>query len=166
VYIMGIMLPAVVADIIRRSFGEGWDDDDDDGYLDTFLDVFFGSQFRYVTGMLPVAGALVVNMANRFNDKPYDDTIVPAPAFSSAAAVGGLPRDVYKLVTEGKNQKATIRDSATLLTLLSGVPWFNAVARPAGYLADINEGKVEPTSPLDFARGLMTGTASKASKVQ
>lgn len=166
VYIMGIMLPAVVADIIRRSFGEGWDDDDDDGYLDTFLDVFFGSQFRYVTGMLPVAGALVVNMANRFNDKPYDDTIVPAPAFSSAAAVAGLPRDVYKLVTEGKNQKATIRDSATLLTLLSGVPWFNAVARPAGYLADINEGKVEPTSPLDFARGLMTGTASKASKVQ
>lgn len=164
VYMMGMLLPAVLAEVIRRAFGPGWDDDDDDGYLDMWLDVFFGSQFRYVTGMVPIAGPMLVNAANQLNDKPYDDTITPAPAFSSAAQIAGIPRDIYKLVTEGTGQKRTVRDTATLLTLLTGIPWFNAAARPLGYLADVNEGKVEPTSELDLARGLITGTASTASK--
>jgi hypothetical protein len=166
VYIMGIMAPAILADAIRRSFGEGWDDDDDDGYLDTFLDVFFGSQFRYITGGIPIAGQIISSVAARFNKKPYDDKLVPAPAISTAEQIAGLPKDVWKATTEGKRQKAAVRETATLLTLLTGIPLFAAAGRPLGYLADVHEGKVQPTGPVDFARGLITGTASNDSKVK
>lgn len=164
VYVVGVMLPAVVSEIIRRSFGAGWDDEDGDGYLDMFLDVFFGSQARYATGALPIAGQLVNLAANQFNDKRFDDQLVPSPVFSATQSAVSAPHSVFKAVTEGKGQKAAVRDTATLMTMLTGVPLFNVVARPLGYLADINEGKVTPTDPVDFARGLVTGTASAASK--
>lgn len=166
IYAAGIMLPAVVATAIGQTFGKGWGDDDDDGYWDTFFDVFFGGQFRYATGMLPVAGQMINLGVNMLNDKPYDDTLVAAPAFSSVQSVAQIPKDIAGLVTEGKRQKATVRDTATLATLITGIPLFNVAARPLGYLADVNEGKVKPTDPVDFARGLMTGTASEASKTR
>lgn len=165
VYIMGIMLPAILSEIIRVSFGAGWDDDDDDGYLDQFLDVFFGSQFRYIVGAIPVAGQVLATMANQFNDRPYDDKLVPAPAISTVEQLAKWPEDLWLASTEGKRQKAAVRETATLLTLLTGVPLFNVAARPLGYAADINEGKVQPTSGLDLARGLVTGAASEESRV-
>lgn len=166
VYFMGIMLPAVISEIIRRSFGQGWDDEDDDGYLDTFLDVLFGSQARYLTGMVPLVGQVVNTAINQFDDKRFNDELVPSPVISSVSQAAQAPFSLWRALTEGKGQKAAVRDTATLMTLLTGVPLFNVVARPAGYLADVNEGKVSPTDPVDLARGLATGTASEASKVE
>ena len=165
VYVMGLMLPALVSEVIRRSFGPGWDDEDDDGYLDMFLDVFFGSQWRYATGVVPLAGALVNLALNGFNDKRYDDQLVATPVQSTLTQAAAAPHDLYRLAATGEGQKAAVRDTATLLTLVTGVPLFAAAGRPLGYLADINEGKVRPTGSGDFVRGLVTGTASNASKV-
>lgn len=166
VYFIGIMLPAVISEIIRRSFGQGWDDEDDDGYLDTFMDVLFGSQARYVTGMVPLVGQVINTAINQFDDKRFNDELVPSPVISSVSQAAQAPFSLWRALTEGKGQKAAVRDTATLMTLLTGVPLFNVVARPAGYLADVNEGKVSPTDPVDLARGLATGTASEASKVE
>jgi len=165
IYVMGLLLPAVVSEIIRVSFGKGWDDEDDDGYLDMYLDLFFGSQFRYATAAVPLVGAMVNLVTNGFNDKRYDDALVVTPVQSTLTQAAAAPKDIYRAVTEGKGQKAAVRDTTTLLTLVTGVPLFAAAGRPLGYLADINEGKVQPTGPVDFARGLVTGTASEASKV-
>jgi hypothetical protein len=44
------------------------------------------------------------------------------------------------------------------LGLLTGVPVV-PLARPLGYLSEVSEGNVEPTGPIDFARGLVTGRA-------
>lgn len=44
-YLLGFGLPMLAADAIVRSLGGGWDDEDDDGYMDVFMSWFFGSQF-------------------------------------------------------------------------------------------------------------------------
>jgi hypothetical protein len=161
---IGGLMPAIAADAIKRSFGAGWDDEDDDGYLDLFLDTFLGAPFRYGVAMLP-GGQVLAAAANQFNDKRYDDVIAPSPAASALGAAARVPKDLVKVTTEGKGQKAAVRDTATLITLLTGNPLPMLAARPAGYAADLNEGKVDPTSGWDLTRGLLTGTASEESKV-
>lgn len=130
--------------------------------------MFFGSQFRYAAAMFPVAGSAVVSLAGRFEKgQPRDDRFGASPITTTASAAIGAPVSTYKLVTTGKGEGRATRDVLTMLSL--ALPGFaGAVAglakRPAGYLADIHEGKVEPTGPVDFARGLITGRASPASK--
>ena len=60
-------------------------------------------------------------------------------------------------------EDGSVRDVATLLTLLTGLP-VSAVARPLGYLAGMSDYRVNPTSGADMARGLVTGVASPESK--
>jgi hypothetical protein len=66
------------------------------------------------------------------------------------------PHSVYMSIVEGGSDKKAIRDTLTLLGLLTGVP-VAPLSRPLGYLSDVSEGKAEPTGPVDFARGLVTG---------
>lgn len=165
-HLMILTVPAVLSGLITKTFGIGWDDEGEDGYWDDLLRLFFGSQFTYAAAFVPVVGQIANLAVNRFDDKQYNDRIVVSPALTAFESVAGIPVDLQKLVAEGKNQKSTVRDVATLMTLVTGIPLFSLAARPLGYLADVNEGKVTPTSPADFARGLVTGTASKASRNQ
>ena len=59
----------------------------------------------------------------------------------------------------GKN----VRDVFTLLSLATGVP-VSIVGKAAGYARDVERGTVDPTSGADYARGLLTGKASGASR--
>jgi len=49
------------------------------------------------------------------------------------------------------------------VSIATGLPAV-AIARPLGYLAGVEQGKIEPTSAVDMARGLITGTPSPTSK--
>jgi len=66
-------------------------------------------------------------------------------------------------VAQGKLSGRNVRDVLTLLTLLTGVP-VSALGKPIGYAMDADAGKFEPTGPVDYGRGLLTGVASEASK--
>jgi len=159
VYSLGVMLPAVARELIYRAVGAS-PVKEDESYLDTFWDVVVNSQMRLITAMIP-GGSVVqsaANMyANLFNDKThYDDRISTSPAISALESAVRSPVSVYKAIAEGKGTKKAVRDVLSLVGLLSGLP-AGAVARPAGYLADISEGKADPESQLDFARGLVSG---------
>lgn len=163
VYLMGFMIPAVISEVIVQAMRGGLDDDDDDGYLDEILGLFFNSQLRFGTAMIPVGGPILQGVFNAANSKPYDDRISTGPAIAAIEASVKAPAEVYKAIAEGKGQKKAVRDSLTAITLLTGIP-VSALGRPAGYLADVNEGKVKPTGPVDMTRGLVTGSASPGSK--
>jgi hypothetical protein len=64
---------------------------------------------------------------------------------------------------EEGDQSRAAKDLLNTMTLLTGIP-FSAASRPIGYAIDVAEGDVEPTDELDYARGLVTGSASEASK--
>jgi len=52
--------------------------------------------------------------------------------------------------------KRAIRDNLTLISLTTGVPVL-PLSRPLGYAADMAQDKVQPSNPVDLARGLVTG---------
>lgn len=159
-YMLGFALPMLVADAIVRSLGGGWDDDDHDGYLDVFMDWFFGSQIKGAAALLPFGTNLLVPF-NSFNNKPYDDKMTTSPSVSTLeASTVGVVKAGINIVDPGKEVTGkNVRDILTLLSLITGIP-LTVLGRPIGYEIDVERGKVAPTSTADYVRGLITGKAS------
>ena len=164
IYILGIALPALMSDAISRSLGQGWDDDDD-GYLDDVADWFFGSQARYVAGFVPFGSAALTAVTAPFNDKPYDDRITSSPSITSLeASTIGVGKAIINIADDDKELTGrNVRDVLTLITNATGVP-VSVLGRPIGYQVDVERGAVEPTDPIDYMRGLITGVPSAESK--
>ena len=161
----GLLAPAWIAEAVAVAFKGGPDDEDKDGsYLDDWLMAVFGlGTLKTLLAGVPFVGQFVMAGVNSFNSKPYDDRTSLSPAVSLLEGTVGAPHSVYKaLVDNGSKQKA-VRDVATAVSLMTGLP-ASAAARPLGYLAGVADHKVNPTDGLDMARGLATGTASPASK--
>jgi diguanylate cyclase (GGDEF)-like protein len=158
IYALGFMIPAVMSDLIVKAMSGALDEDDDDQYLDDLAASFFGGQFRTATAFFPVVGPAVQAGINAFNDKWYDDKISTSPSVSMIESAVKAPNSVYKAIAEDGSKKKAIRDFLSALGLLTGVPVV-PLARPLGYLSEVSEGNVEPTGPIDFARGLVTGRA-------
>jgi hypothetical protein len=157
IYTMGFMIPAVISEaLVVGMSGRGFDDDDDDQYLDDFLGLFFGSQFRAGTALFPVVGPTLNAGVNRFNDKQWDDNIRVSPLVTTLENAAGAPKSIHQAVTTGEGKKAAIRDVLTLLGLVTGAP-VAPLSRPLGYAADVSEGKAQPKGALDYTRGLITG---------
>lgn len=162
--VVGYMAQAAVADAIAQLFRGGWEDEDDDGYLDDVLAWFFSSQFKYGVAMVPAVGQVANAILAMANDNPTDDRISVSPFVSIVEGGVRAPVEIGKSIFQGDEfTRRDIRDTATLLGMLTNLPlgWFG---RPAGYLKDVADGKVAPTGPVDLARGLLTGTPSPESK--
>ena len=164
VLMLGLLVPIWVAEAIANGMRGGPDDEDDDGYLDDWLAAVFGfGTIRGLLAQVPILGQTAQSVVNRFNTQPADDKFSLSPTVSVLESAAGSPASVYKaIVDDGSKQKA-VRDVSALITVMTGLPAM-AVARPVGYLAGVADDKIEPTGPVDAARGLITGTASPASK--
>jgi len=152
IYFFGHAVPAILASVILKALHGTWKDDDDDGYLDEWLGTLFGSQLREASGYLPVIGP-ALNTA--FGAGGYNDRILSSPAIQLLEKLRGSPETVYETI-EGDLKKRNVQDTLSVIGLLSGTP-AGALGRPVGYLMDVEEGRAEPSGPLDFARGLLTG---------
>ena len=164
IVLMMIVGQAAVAELIAAAFRGGPDDEDKDGKIidDWLRQVLVMGPVKFVTGMVPVLGKAFNVVINKMNDKPYDDRISMAPIVSTVEGAASAPRSVYDaMFNNGKPSKA-IKDASEIGTLF-GLPTA-PLARPIGYAADVAAGKVRPTGAVDFARGIMTGTASPESK--
>ena len=164
-YMIGFAAPAIVSDAIVRSLGDGWDDEDEDGYLDVAMDFFFGSQFRAAAAVVPFGSTAFTLVTTAFNNKPYDDRMTSSPSVSAIeASTVGVGKAIVNVVDEDKELTGkNVRDVLTALSLATGIP-ISAAGRPVGYLVDVQRGKVEPEGPVDLIRGLVTGTATQESK--
>lgn len=164
VYTLGVMLPAVLGEVIAqglRAQTELDSDGDDEPDLVGALSFFVTAQLKYVSAFVPILGSAAMSMLNAFNSKPYDDKIASSPAISAVEAAVRVPQDVYKVIFEDKEiGRREIRDVMTLLGLLTGTP-AGALARPLGYAVDVQRGEVEPANEADYVRGLVTGAASR-----
>lgn len=128
VYMMGALIPSVMATLIYKTLaGTLDDDDDDDGYMDTALEVFFGSQLREGVSLVPVG-----NMTLRLFERGQ---LQPSPAISAIERAWGTASSVPKALFEDKREKDAITDFLTLLGLLSGLPVAPA-ARPLRFIEE------------------------------
>lgn len=163
---LGLLAPLWVAEAIAIAMRGGPDDEDDDGYLDDWLAAVFGmGTIKGTLAMIPFVGQLGNAAINRMNNNPADDRVSLSPAVSLLEAAAGVPSDVYKLITDPEklNARNAVRDVASLISITTGLPAY-AVARPAGYLAGVADGRIDPTSAGDLARGAVTGVPSPESR--
>lgn len=157
IYLFGLAIPAIVGEmIVQAAKGELLDDDDDDGYLDEIAELFFGSQAKYIAGMVPVAGQLSTAAMNKFNDQFYDDRINPSPVISTAERVVGAPFSVGSAVFGDGSSSKAVSDAIVSLGLVTGIPT-GQLAKSAGYLTGIAEGKSSPEGVGDVVRGVVSG---------
>jgi GNAT superfamily N-acetyltransferase len=156
VYVMGFMITAWMSELIVKAMGSGIDEDDDEQYLDDLLMSFFTSQFNTATAMFPVAGPAVRTVISAFNDKPYDDRLSLSPVVQSIERSAQAPVSVYNAIVNDGSKRKAVRDAMSAVGMLSGIPT-GIVQRPLSYLADVDEGKADPTGPVDFTRGLISG---------
>ena len=167
VVLMGLLVPIWAAEAIAQALRGGPDDEDDDGYLDDWLAAVFGfGTIKGLLAMLPIIGQAANSAVTRLDNNPLNDRISLSPGLSLLeSALGGNVQTVAEILDEDKdvNARRAVRDAATLVSVFTGVPVY-AAARPAGYLAGVAQGKINPTGPVDLARGLVTGAASPESK--
>lgn len=163
-YIVGFAIPAVFGEVIATALRGGPDDDDDDGYTDEWLEVFFVSQVRYALAAAPVAGQFGNAVISNLNNVPYDDRVSLSPAFSALETGAGLSGIVMAIMDPERDvsDRKAVRDILSILGLATGLP-LGAAGRPLGYLAGVAEGRIEPTDELDFVRGLISGAPSPES---
>lgn len=162
----GMLIPLWVAEAIAQAMRGGPDDEDDDGYLDDWLAAVLGmGTIKGAFAMVPFVGQLANAGLNRFNNNPADDKVSLSPAVSLLEGSAGVGVLAYKAVTDPDkiNARNAVRDVASAISITTGLPAY-AIARPLGYLAGVEQGKIEPTSAADAVRGAITGSASPESK--
>ncbi|HEV8474598.1 MAG TPA: hypothetical protein VGR82_17605 [Methylomirabilota bacterium] len=157
-YTMGFMLPAVVSEAILQALqGRLLDDEDDDGYLDELLALFFGSQVRTVAAMLP--GGVLTSAYNFYaTATSYDDRMSSSPVISAAEATVRAPFEVYDAIVGDGSKRRAVRDALDTIGLLTGLPT-GAAKRPLSYLAGLADDDEAPDNALELAQGLVTGRA-------
>jgi hypothetical protein len=163
---LGMLAPLWVAEAIAQAMRGGPEDEDDDGYLDDWLAAVFGmGTIKGTLAMVPFVGQLANAAMNRFNNNPADDKVSLSPAVSLLEASAGVPKLVYQSIADPEkiNARNAVRDVASAVSIATGLPAV-AVARPLGYLAGVADDRIDPTGPVDMARGLITGTPSPESK--
>jgi hypothetical protein len=160
-YLTAFMLPAVLSDIIvkgmRGEYGEG----DDEELMMTWLDSFFGSQFRTATATTPIVGQLANTIVGKFTDQPFDDRLSFSPVLSVLEGTAGVPFQIYKGLTKDEvNEKKVAKDVLMLMGVATNLP-LAPLGKPLGYMIDVEQGKARPSGPIDFTRGLISGQPGK-----
>jgi hypothetical protein len=153
VYMLGFAIPAFVADVIAKGARGELGEDEDDDLTAQLLGAFFLSQARYALAMLPVAGQAGNAALGQLTPDRFDDRIGASPAYSALEATVRAPRSVYRAIEGEGNPRTAVRDGLTAVGVLTGLP-VGPLVRPLGYLAD---DEADPQSPIDAARGLITG---------
>jgi hypothetical protein len=115
--------------------------------------------------MVPFGSAAYTAVTSALNDKPYDDRITSSPSITSLeASTVGVVKAAINIADDDKELTGrNVRDVLTLVTNVTGIP-VSVLGRPISYQVDVESGKVEPTDPIDYMRGLITGVPSAESK--
>lgn len=174
-FAMIVVLPAVLSEVISQAFSGFDTGDDDDWDAVDGMALMTTAVNKNVVAMLPYVGN-IINMAGTrlakgdygevtevsrmlFGSNPYNDRLVSVPLMSLFEnSAEGLKNALLLLTSDeyDPDPRRSMRNTLDLLTLATGIP-FAALKKPAGYAAGVVAGEIEPDSPVDFARGIISG---------
>jgi len=173
-HIMAYAIPMLVFEGFAKTVSGDWNKKKHDSLLHDVLEFIFASYAHGAVGMIPGGSQIysgitaTAHAVQRVQGGPvpfHGDHIEVAPTIAALEnATVGTAEAIARLTS--KNKKVTghnVRDVMTLMSLLTGVPTA-PVAKPIGYMMDVNQKKIKPTSTYDYVRGAVSGVGSPASK--
>jgi len=162
--------PMIVAQAIAMTLWGQWDDEDDDGHVDTAWDLLGGSQWRGAFAMFPAFGPAAVQAIDAlFEGRQFGGDRVAAPP-ATAALTRSVLGTAYALNRAWEGDKdlksSDVRDVMSLIII--SFPYGGAALAPLGksigYGTQMGLGEVEPTGPFDMLRGFASGRASEGTR--
>jgi hypothetical protein len=156
-YAFGFLIPSVLAEAIVQGVKGELGDEEDDGYLDDMAELFFGSQIRFALASVPIAGALGTASLNLWNNKFYDDRLTTSPSISALEGAVRAPKSLWDAIANDGDISRAVKDVGMAIGLGTGLPVYQLVSKPVGYLIDIAEGDARPQGVVDVTQGLITG---------
>ncbi len=153
-YIYMLMIPAMLA-MAATELARGEDfDDDDDGYGDDIMELFFRSQLDQIVGGLPVASDIYRTMSNNwFDDEYWNNRYPTAPWQRAMESFIRAPLRFKDRPTE------TALDMIGQFGNMAGIP-ATAVFKRASLIGDEIAGELRSEDTYDFVRGAVTGQRS------
>lgn len=170
--LLGFSLPMIIASAIGKlllgDLGKKPDrPEDDDGLAWDAADIAILSQVKGSASLVPAWGpALSAFLQARLSRAPIGgDKVATSPAIATLyRSVDSLLATISVAARDDRDMTGrTIGDFLTGITVLSGLP-VAPFGKPAKYLVDVGRGKIAPSGPVDFTRGLLTGRASNWSR--
>ena len=152
VYVYGVMLPLVVAQLISDGINGRLEDEDGDGWGDDLAGLWLRSQLLGTLSAIPVAGSAGKLVTNFFDDQVWNDRF-PAPPFADAVTRGA---QAMRDFATGDATSRDTRDLVRFFGVASGLP-LQAIGDRAVYISDVAAGRVQPESTADQVRGVLTG---------
>jgi len=165
-YLYSIMMPAILAGVISRSFSGNLfvDENDNESILDDMALTVLGDIIDYKKAFVPVIGNALLIPINQFDNKPWNDSIVSSPSIELLTrGVQKTARIPFRIQQGEGITGRDIRDISALVTIISGIP-VTPIGKTSGYLLDVSQGEVNPENAIDLIRGAVTGKASQASR--
>lgn len=151
---LGVSLPAISRELIYQAVGAS-PVKADESWLDWTLDTILGSQARFLAATVP-GGSIASGLVDWYTGKERDFNISVSPIIPFLQSAGRAPGSAYEAIVKGTGYRKAVRDVLSLIGLLTKLP-AGALARPAGYAADVVEGKADPESTTDVVRGVLSG---------
>lgn len=160
---MAVGVAGVVAGAIAQALRGGWDDEDDDGALwDDVTGWAFSEAARTAAStFVPFVGPSAIQIATGERGGRF----TPGASVGAVESAGRALRSLGRVAMDPERdlRGQDIKDAATLLSLLLGIP-LTAPARPASYGFDMATGQVQPSGAVDAARGLVTGAVAPGTR--
>ena len=170
-YLMGIAVPAIVAEGMSMAVRGAFDDDDEyDGMfgegndahdMQIAFDLLVMSQVKFISAFFPGGGAITTRLYGTVTPQLYDDKISLSPVLSFAdSAIKGTAVALEAIFSDEEldtKQKATALKSAlNALAVGFRIPlnWF---AKPVSYLVKVEGGESNPEGVWDYVKGFLTG---------
>lgn len=169
-HLLAYAVPMIIFNAWTDLISGGWDDEDET-MAEHVLSTMFGGYFFGGVGMLPF-GSQAVGLAEGAVRKAVGADVVPAkehiavsPSLSALeGSVMGAAQTANKIATGRREVTGRdVKDVTSLISLYLGIP-LTPFAKPIAYELDVERGKIKPTSDIDYIRGLITGSASPASR--
>jgi hypothetical protein len=146
---------SILSAALRKAAAGGLDEDEDGEYMDDMWQVLVSSQFEFGMAMMPLLGQAVNAGVSRGDSKFYNDRMSASPVFEALSVTTDYITPDF--ISGGESfKKANVRDGLTALGIVTGLP-LRPFAKPVTYLKDVKSGKANPTGPIDFTRGVVTG---------
>lgn len=163
--VCSVWLPAVVAEVVNKTFTQSWEEEDDDAIFNPIDDTLIGAPLRTGFAMVPIFGTMGIQLLNDvlLDKHYYTDANFNMPSVTIARQAFKQLTDMAKDTQDGWDFKDS-RDLAYLLALLTGNPFVVPAGKSAGVIADIIDGTIKPQNEWDWFMATMQGKPSKESQ--